>query len=55
MIHTLFPSNNAVFLNDSAPFQTAGFVQSWFKEYGGEFQHFSWSAQSPGWNTIEQL
>jgi hypothetical protein len=31
MIQTLFPNNDAVFLDDKAPFHTGGSVQSRFK------------------------
>jgi hypothetical protein len=36
MIQTLFPNNDAVFQDDSAPFHTVGTVQSWFEQYEGE-------------------
>jgi hypothetical protein len=40
MIQMLFP-NNAVLRDDSAVFQTAGSVQSWFKDHEDEFQHMT--------------
>jgi hypothetical protein len=39
IIQTLFPNNDAVFQDDSAPTHTAGTVQSWFEEHEGELQH----------------
>jgi hypothetical protein len=32
---------------------TTGIVQSWFEEYEGELQHFSWPAQLSDLNIIE--
>jgi hypothetical protein len=42
MIQTLFPHNDAVFQDDTAPIHTAGTVQSWFEELEGELQHHPW-------------
>jgi hypothetical protein len=39
MIQTLFPDNDAVFQDGSAPIHTAEAVQSWFEEHEGELQH----------------
>jgi hypothetical protein len=36
IFQTLFPNNDAVSQNDSAPIHTAGPVQSWFEEHVGE-------------------
>jgi hypothetical protein len=36
MIQTLFPNNDAVFQDDSAPINTAGTVQSWFEDHEDE-------------------
>jgi hypothetical protein len=55
MIQTLFPNNDAVFQDDSAPSDTAGTVQLWFKEHEGELQHLPWPAQSPDLNISEPL
>jgi hypothetical protein len=55
MIQTLFPNNDAVFQEDSAPIHTAGTVQSWFEKHEGELQHLLWPAQSPDLNIIEAL
>jgi hypothetical protein len=52
MIQTLFPNNDAVFLGGNAPIHTAGTVQSWFEEHGGELQYLLWPAQSPDLNII---
>jgi hypothetical protein len=51
MIQTLFPNNDAVFQDDSAPIHTAGTVQPWFEEHEGELQHLPW----PVLNIIELL
>jgi hypothetical protein len=40
MIQTLFPNNNAVFQDDSAPIHTAGTVQSWFESMKVNFNIF---------------
>jgi hypothetical protein len=50
MIQTLFANNDVVFQDDSAPVRTAGTVQSWFDEHGGELQHLPWPAQSSDLN-----
>jgi hypothetical protein len=55
MIQTLFPSNDALFQDDSAPIHAAGTVQSWFEEHEVELQHLPWPAQSPDLNIIEPL
>jgi hypothetical protein len=39
MMQTLFPNNDAVFKDDSAPIHTAGTVRSWFEERKGKVQH----------------
>jgi hypothetical protein len=39
IIQTLFPNNDAVLQDDSAPIHTACTVQSWIEEHEGEFQH----------------
>jgi hypothetical protein len=44
MIQTLFPNNDAVFQDDSAPIHTDGTVRSWFEVHEGELQHFPWPA-----------
>jgi hypothetical protein len=54
-IQTLFPNNDAVFKDDSAPSHTAGTVQSWFEEREGELRHLPWSAQSPDLSITEPL
>jgi hypothetical protein len=54
MIQTLF-LNAAVFQDDNAPIQTAGTVQSWFKEHQDKLQHLTWPAQSPDLNITEPL
>jgi hypothetical protein len=54
MIQTLFP-NDAAFQDNNAPINTAGIVQSWFEEYGGELQHLPWPAQSPDLKITEPL
>jgi hypothetical protein len=51
---TLFPNNNAVFKDDSAPIYTAGTVPSWFEEHEGEL-HLPRPEQSPDLNIIEPL
>jgi hypothetical protein len=48
MIQTLFPSNDAVFEDDSAPLHTTGTVELRFEEHEGE--HLFWPAQSPDLN-----
>jgi hypothetical protein len=55
VIQILFPNNDEVFQDDSAPIHTAGTVQSWFEEYEGEPQHLPWPAQSPDLNISEPL
>jgi hypothetical protein len=55
MIPTLFPNNNEVLQDHSAPIHTAGIVQPWFVEHEGELQHLPWSAQPPDLNIIEPL
>jgi hypothetical protein len=55
MIQTLFPKNDAVFLDDNAPIHTAGTVRSWFEGHEGELQHVPWPAQSPDLNITEPL
>jgi hypothetical protein len=55
MIQTLFPGNDAVFQDDSAPIHIAETVQSWFGEHEGELQHLAWPAQSPNLNVIKPL
>jgi hypothetical protein len=44
-----------VFQDDSAPFHTAGTVQSWFEEDENELQHLPLPAQSPHLIIIEPL
>jgi hypothetical protein len=39
MIQTLFPNNDAVFQDDSAPIHTTAFVLSWFEEHESELEH----------------
>lgn len=53
MIQTLFPNNDAVFLNNNAPTHTAGTVESCFEEHEGEPQHFP--GQQPPDLNIEPL
>jgi hypothetical protein len=55
MIQTSFSNSDAVFQHNNVPIHTAGTVQSWFEEHEGEFQHLSWSAQSPEFNITAQL
>jgi hypothetical protein len=53
MMQKLFPNNDAVFEDDSAPINTTGTVQSWFEEHEGEL--LPWPAQSPDLNIIEPV
>jgi hypothetical protein len=39
IIQMLFPNNNALFQDYSAPIHMAWTVQSWFEEHKGELQH----------------
>jgi hypothetical protein len=39
IIQTLFPNNNAILQDDSAPIHTAHTVRSWIEEHEGELQH----------------
>jgi hypothetical protein len=55
MIQTLFPNNDAVFQDVSAPIHIVGTVQPWFEEREGEFQYLPWPAQSPDLNITEPL
>jgi hypothetical protein len=55
MIQTLFPNNDRVFQDDSAPIHTAETGQSWFEKHEGELQHLPWPAQSPDLNIIKPL
>jgi hypothetical protein len=54
-IQTLFPNNDAVFQDDSAPIHTAGTVHTWFEKYESELQHLPWTAKSPDLSIIEPL
>jgi hypothetical protein len=45
MIQTLFPNNDTVLQEGSAPTHTAGTVQSWFGWREGALQHLPWSAR----------
>jgi hypothetical protein len=47
MIQRLFPNNGALFPEHSAPFHTAGTVQSWLEEHKDELQHLPWPEKSP--------
>jgi hypothetical protein len=53
MIQKLFPNNDTVFQDYSAPIHTSGTVQSWFQEHEGELQPLPWPEHSPGLNIIE--
>jgi transposase len=55
MIQMLFPNNDAVFQDNSAPIHTAETVKSWFEEHEGERQLLFWPAQSSDFNIIESL
>jgi hypothetical protein len=55
MTQTLFPNNDAVFQDDSAPIHTAGTVRSWFEEHRGALPHLPWATQSLFLNSIEPL
>jgi hypothetical protein len=55
MIQTLFPNNDTVLQDHNVPIHTAGTVQSWFGEHGGELQHLLWPAQSSHLNIIESV
>jgi hypothetical protein len=55
MIQMLFPNNDAVFQDDSAPIHTAGSVQKWFEEHEGDVPHLPWPAQPPDLNITEPL
>jgi hypothetical protein len=50
MIQRLFPNND-----DCAPIHTAGTVQSWFEEHGGELQYLPWLTHSPELNIMAPL
>jgi hypothetical protein len=50
MIQTLFPNNDAVFPDDSAPHSHSW---SWFEEHESELHHLPWSAHSSDFNMIE--
>jgi hypothetical protein len=55
MIQTLFPNNDAVFQDNTAPIHIAGPLHSWFEEHEGELEHLPWPAQSQDLNIIETL
>jgi hypothetical protein len=55
IIQTLFPNNDVVFQDDSAPIQTAHTVHSVLEEHEGELQHLPWAAQSSDFNVTESL
>jgi hypothetical protein len=55
LTQTLFPSNDAVFKEDSAPIHTPGTVQSRLEKYEDELKHIPWPAQSLDLNIIKQL
>jgi hypothetical protein len=52
---TLFPSNESVLQDDSAPVHTAGTVHSLLEEHEGELQHLPLSAETPDFNITELL
>jgi hypothetical protein len=52
-IQALFPNNDAVFQDGSAPIHKDGTVQPWFEEHEGELRNLPCSAQLPDSNIIK--
>ena len=57
MVEMLFPSNDAIFQDNSSPthIHASVSVQSWFDENDDALQHLPWPAQSPYLNIIVPL
>ena len=55
VVQMLFPNNDVIFKDGISPIHTVRSVLSWFEEHEDALQTFSWPAQSPNVNIIEQL